>query len=195
MADAASRMALGSDGKPAMRPTPKRSKELCMEAVLKVVVVIRIHSGNLDLAMHLVASLLLLLPVAQGMVVAHHHHHVRGSDHHHVRGSVRRTSRLTICASEPEPEPAAPSTSAQNFDGSLDAINRAANAARLAARERGQAEGEDFDFCCPSAPDDLIGLMDPSNGKAVGPANKDAGATEAEENRGPLGALMNLMGF
>ena len=87
---------------------------------------------------------------------------------------------------------------AQNFDGSLDAINKAANAARLAARERGQAEGEDFDFCCPSAPDDLIGLVgkklsDKGEGEAAEPASEDVAATE--DSKGPLSWLMNVMGF
>lgn len=49
---------------------------------------------------------------------------------------------------------------AQVFDGSLDSIYKAGNDARLAqSRRRGDAEGEDFDFGCPSAPDDLIGFM------------------------------------
>ena len=51
---------------------------------------------------------------------------------------------------------------AQNFDGSLDAIYAAAEAARTAPRQRGAADGEDFDFCCPSAADDLFGLMTPA---------------------------------
>ena len=80
---------------------------------------------------------------------------------------------------------------AQNFDGSLPAIEKAANEARLAARQRGEAEGEDFDFCCPSAPDDLIGLMTPE-GKAA-KADEDAG--DAEESKNPLSSLLNLMGF
>ena len=153
-----------------------------------------------------------LLPVA-----AHGSMVQAPSAHHNLaRGAARCASRI-MCAPDPEPGSASTETSsssvrdtepspppansltahgerAQNFDGSLDAIYKAAEAARLAARERGQAEGEDFDFCCPSAPDDLIGFMSAEKGTAEDSPSSE-GAAAAQENTGPISWLMGVMGF
>ena len=80
-----------------------------------------------------------------------------------------------------------------NFDGSLDAIYAAEAASRQAARARGAAEGEDFDFCCPSAPDDLFGRVTYRDDSEEPAASGEE--TDEKEDRGPLGGLLNLMGF
>ena len=67
--------------------------------------------------------------------------------------SVPRCASRLCTADSPAEEPLA-----ETYDGSLDAIYKAGDAARLAPR-RGDAEGEDFDFGCPSAPDDFFTRM------------------------------------
>ena len=76
---------------------------------------------------------------------------------------------------------------AQNFDGSNDAIYKAAAAARSLPR-RGAAEGEDFDFCCPSAPDDLFGFITGDKNDAAAAA----GETEIDDNGPPGGLNLDL---
>ena len=91
-------------------------------------------------------------------------------------------------------EPSAATSS--NFDGSLDAIYKSADEARTNVERRGAAEGEDFDFCCPSPADDLFGRVSYREKGGAASGDEDGnGADEAEESKGPLEGLLNMLGF
>ena len=97
-------------------------------------------------------------------------------------------------------EPSAPpaesaATSSTNFDGSLDAIYKSADEARTNVERRGAAEGEDFDFCCPSPADDLFGRVSYREKGSAASDEDGNGADEAEESKGPLEGLLNMLGF
>ena len=53
-------------------------------------------------------------------------------------------------------------------------------------------QGEDFDFCCPSAPDDLFARVSYTEKSG---SNEDGEQQTQRENKSPLTGLLNLMGF